>query len=422
MLSSYLIFLFGFVLAYYATRNIFSVLLIFGLFYFLATCLSSNEVLLIASISFTCLAFGSFLFNVVNKTSPKFLLTEFRKKPFSNESVPHSWLILPLFVVFILSLSVSIFYYANVGISLAAAEVGYERLTNRYSVPGARVMQRFFRVCLPVCVICYYLFKYSPTLRKYYSSTLFLVLVFLTSFFLIAGGMRGNIVIFFFIPFLYVRSLVNKVSFFELFIAFMFTFSLGLLVTVKMYSSASFSLIFQILWARFTTGASDGLGVIVGGYTEAVGFQLGYTFYSDIASIFSKLGILTYQYVSLGEEIAKHLLGSRHNGERAAVYFSGELYHNFGYPGVIVGSVIIGYFLQYLYMKTIRAHKDIFFISLSGFITAAFASILGGPVLASLIDYAAIFVLILLIIFFTNLVVSLFASRIYVFGRWIKIS
>ena len=242
------------------------------------------------------------------------------------------------------------------------------------------------------------------------------------SFLLIAGGMRGNIIIFLFLPLIYISSLVNRISFYELAIAFLVAFTLGLFVTIKMYGSASPVLLFLILWSRFTTGASDGLSVLVGGYTERVGYQWGSSFYSDIASIFSKLGIVSTDYVSLGEQIAIELLGDRYNGERAAVYFSGELYHNFGWIGVIFGSLLIGYFIQYLYLKTIQSKKDIIFISTIGFVTAAFNSILGGPVLASLIDYGAVFIFLICIIFFSNLLLSSFAPRLYCFGRWIIIN
>ena len=98
--------------------------------------------------------------------------------------------------------------------------------------------------------------------------------------------MRGNIIIFLFLPLIYISSLVNRISFYELAIAFLVAFTLGLFVTIKMYGSASPVLLFLILWSRFTTGASDGLSVLVGGYTERVGYQWGSSFYSDIASIF----------------------------------------------------------------------------------------------------------------------------------------
>lgn len=413
-------FFLGFSFSYFSTRNIFAIPIIFGFFYFLATFLSSDKVFYVAAMSFMCLGFGSLVYNLVFRVPPGSLLRQFREKPFINEDIHSSWLLLPLLTLFVLSFMIALYYYLNVGVSLFATEVGYDRLINRYSIPGARVMQRFFRVYLPICVICYYLFRFSPSLKKYYSTLLFIVMVLCTSFFLIAGGMRGNIVIFFFIPLIYTRSLIKRINFLEMFVMFSFTFTLGLIVTIKMYASTSAQLLFKILLSRFTTGASDGLGVIVGGYTDRVGLQLGQSFYADIASIFSKLGILQHQYVSLGEEIAMHLLGNRYNGERAAVYFSGELFHNFGNIGVVIGSILIGFLMQYLYVKTLRSRKDIFFFPMVAFITAAFSSILGGPVLASLIDYIAVLVLFIGIVFFTNYIFSRFSSKIFILGRWVK--
>lgn len=413
-------FICGFAFCYLATRNTFSVPLIFGVFYFLATFLSADKVFLVASISFISLGFGSIIYNIVFNASPRRLLAEFRTKPFVNDKAPKCWSVYPLMVLFLLSLLVTIYYYSKVGISLFSLDVGYDRLINRYSIPGARVMQRFFRVYLPVCVICYSLFKYSPHLKKYYSPTILLTIVAVASFFLIAGGMRGNIVIFLFIPFIYIWSLVTKPKMLPLILTFTGTFLLGILVTLKMYSGVSAQVLFMILFSRFTTGASDGLSVIVGGYTENTGLQLGYSYFADVASLFSKLGLINTKFVTLGEEIAQNLLGSRYNGERAAVYFSGELFHNFGYLGLVIGSIFIGYLLQYLYIKTLKSRKDMLHLSIYGFITAAFNSILGGPVIATIIDYATVLLLFIILITLSNYIFGITNRRIYVLGYWLK--
>ena len=177
----------------------------------------------------------------------------------------------------------------------------------------------------------------------------------------------------------------------------------------------------EIIWARLTSGAVDGLSYIIGGYVEKNGYQLGLTYYNDIMSIMSKLGLTSTQYVSLGEEIATNLLGERYNGERAAVYYVGELYYNFGLVGVLLGSIAIGYMLQFLYITTLRSRKDIIFISMFGFTTAAFNSILGGPVLANMLDYFMTILVFFIMFFCVNIVLGFSNWRIYVSGKWYKV-
>lgn len=423
MITSCFLFLLGFFFAYISSRNIYSMPIIFGVFYFLATFNSDLAVFMLAAISFISLSFGLLLFNILNSIKPRALLLDFRTKDFRNESHHSSWLLYPVILIALFSLAISIYYFANVGISLFSENVGYDRLVNRYSIPGARIMQRFFRVYLPIIVIMYYLFQFSPALKKYYSTYLFITLFIITAFLLVATGMRGNVVIFLFIPFIYIKSLVQPISSKEMSLAFVFTFGIGFFATMKMYSSSSGSilLLWEIIWSRITAGGSDGLSYIVGGYTESQGYQFGLTYYNDLMSIFSKLGISSQDYVSLGEEVAMNLLGSRYNGERAGVYFSGELFHNFGMTGVVLGSIFIGYLLQYIYIRTLKSRKDITLVAILGFFTASFNSILGGPVIATLFDYFINLSFLLLLFFFINLTLGLGNNRIYVVGNWFNL-
>lgn len=420
MIISSLLFSLGFLFAYLATRNLYSMPIIFGAFYFLATFNTDVDVFMIAAISYFSLGVGLILCNIFHSVKPKTLLFEFRSKDFSNENHHPSWLLYPVILITVFSLGISIYYFANVGISLFSDNVGYDRLINRYSIPGARIMQRFFRVYLPIIVIMYYLFQFSPALKKYYSRFLFLTLFLVAAFLLVATGMRGNVVIFLFIPFIYIKSLVQPIKKKELSLAFVFTFGIGLFATIQMYSSNSFSLLVEIIWSRLTAGGSDGLSYIVGGYTESQGYQFGLTYFNDIMSIFSKLGISSQEYVSLGEEVAMNLLGSRYNGERAGVYFSGELFHNFGIIGVVFGSIFIGYLFQYIYIKTLKSRKDIILVSILGFFTASFNSILGGPVLATIFDYTVNLTFLIFLIFLINILCGLGSRRIYVVGNWLK--
>ncbi|MDC3358757.1 oligosaccharide repeat unit polymerase [Pseudomonadales bacterium] len=416
-----LFFIFGFACVLTASANFYSIPMIFGVFYFLAVVFADPAVFLLASVSFIVFGLGLLLCNKLHSFNPASELNSFRSKPFKTQFIHPSWLLWPLSIVCVISLLVAFYYFSKVGISLFSNDVGYDRLVNRYSIPGARIMQRFFRVYLPIVTIVYYLFNLVPSLRKYYSTTLFMILLSTTSFLLIATGMRGNIIIFMFVPFLYIRSLVKPIKFSEIAVGFAFTFAIGLFATVQMYTSASSGKLIEIIWSRLTGGASDGLSFIILNYTASEGFQYGLTYYNDIMSIFSKLGLTSVKYVTLGEEIAIEMLGSRYNGERAAVYFSGELYHNFGYPGVLVGSLAVGYILQFLLVKTLRSDKDVVMVASLGFVTAAFTSILGGPVIATIFDYAITISFFVLLILFINIVLGFTSRRVYAFGKWFRL-
>jgi oligosaccharide repeat unit polymerase len=421
MLLAISFFICGFACAFIATANIYSIPMIFGFFYFLAMIFTDPSVLFVASLSFLAFGMGLLLCNLVHSFKPAVELDSFRSRPFKTQFIHPSWLVWSMSIVCLISFLVSFYYFSKVGLSLFSSDVGYDRLVNRYSIPGARIMQRFFRVYLPIITIVYYLFNLIPSLRKYYSTILFTILLCTTSFLLVATGMRGNIIIFMFIPFLYIRSLVKPINFIEIIVGFVFTFAIGLFATVQMYTSASSESLVAIVWSRLTGGAADGLSFIIGSYTASEGYQYGLTYYHDIMSIFSKLGMTSVKYVSLGEEVAMAMLGSRYNGERAGVYFSGELYHNFGYPGVLVGSAVVGYILQFLLVKTLRSDKDVIVVATLGFVTAAFNSVLGGPVIATLFDYFITISFFVLLIFFINIILGFNGRRAYAFGKWFKL-
>ena len=83
----------------------------------------------------------------------------------------------------------------------------------------------------------------------------------------------------------------------------------------------------------------------------------------------------------------------------------GELYANFGMFGLLCGSLLLGIFLQFIYILAIRSKKTVILTPVYAYFQALLIPILGGPSLSMLIDYSItclffIITFLMLILFF----------------------
>jgi len=334
------------------------------------------------------MAIGGSFYNLLARHRPKKAIAIFRAQPIQFPVVPEKSFFLAFWLLTAIAVAGSCFYFYMVGISLFAEDVGYSRLINRHAVSGSFIYQRLFRVWLPILCLIYFLSGRCAQTKNYYSRAVFLALLIMTGLFNIFTGMRGNVVIFIFYPMLAMLGIYSsKVRITQIILIFLGTLGFGGYVSKLMYPSLAISELFLLIVARISSSATDGITYMA--HVDAIqnGFYLGKTYFNDVMSVFYKLGLTTDSYQNYGAYLARSMLGERYNGEQAAIYVMGELYANFGFFGLCIGSVVLGMCMQKLYVSTITAQKDILYTSVKVYFGALFLAILGGPSISMFFDY-----------------------------------
>ena len=387
---SFIFYIFGIALTYISVRNILSFKILFLLWFFPAAVSANSEVFYIMSLAALFFGIGAFIYNMLSFSATKNLLLDYRIQKFEMSYRPGQAFILTIFLFCMFFVGASIFYFYSVGISLFGDEVGYDRLVNRHAISGSYIYQRIFRVFLPIICLVYFCMGYSESYKKYYKRIIFIFLVLISFLFLVFTGMRGNTLIFMFFPFLVLFGYLpgGASSFFLILRITVLTFISGMVVTKLMYPELPLNELLLLIFARLTTGATDGISYMVSIDVPINGFYLGETYINDLMSLFYKLGLTANEYSTYGSYLAQSMLGERYNNEQASIFFSGELYANFGYFGVIFGSFLIGALLQAIYLKTLKTKKDVVLTPLLSYFSALFLAILGGPTISMLLDYS----------------------------------
>lgn len=375
-------------LAYYSSRNFFSPIFIFSIFIIPAVLASQYEVKLLMTIGVVFLSLGSMLHEKVYKGQMSRVLTNFRASKIhlgfrEIGSFRFTFKILLAMVFF-----GSAFYFYMVGVSLFADEVGLSRLVQRHAVSGSYLFQRLFRVLGPILCIVYYLSQDVEGLKQYYRRRYMVMLFLLISAFLVFTGLRGNLITFMFTPFLVVIGLKdNRPKLKTIISIFMFALLAGIVLTDLLYGGIPLLAILVLIVERLSGAATDGIHQMYFSDVPQNGFYGFQLFINDLASIFSKLGLISGDQMNYSAYLAKQMLGSKYNGEAAAVYFMGEFYAAFGYPGVVVGSMIYGFFFQFVYVRLIKGPKTILRVAFYSYTLAVFVTILGGPSVSMFFDY-----------------------------------
>jgi oligosaccharide repeat unit polymerase len=331
---------------------------------------------------------GALLINTLTGFRPARAVMVYRLRPVTCGVTSARNLYVTLVVAFGVATLLSLYYYSQVGISIFHDEVGYERLVRRHATGGSYVLQRVFRVMMPILCVAYFGMRYCASTRRYYSNLKFAMAVLVTSAFLLFTGMRGNLIIFLFMPFLVALGLIDpNLRIRNLILALILTFMGGYIVTALMFPDLSSGDLMMVIAERISTGASDGIWYVITEDYETNGPYWGMTYANDLMSLLYKLGLMNSEAMAYGAKLAESMLGSAYNGEQAAVYYLGELYANFGMSGVVVGSVFIGAALQIFYRSLLRRRKSVLYFGASVYFGALILPILGGPTLSMLVDY-----------------------------------
>lgn len=388
-LLSIIIFVIGYYFIYVNTKNTLSYISIFALFVLPVIIGAVEEISFLLAISIFGVGVGGLIFNTFKGKRFSYKLKNFKNDQISYgyySSASFDYALLLLFLVCSIG---SIYYFYVVGISLFADEVGLQRLTARHSVSGSYLFQRLFRVILPIiCIILYIRYDQglmNTRISKYLTITAFLI----TSSFLVFTGLRGNLITFIFTPILILIGIFgDKFSLKRILFFFTIAFAGGLLITSLMYNSLDVIFLFSLIIERLTSGASDGITYVYFDVLDSGNYYFGVTWWNDILSLFSKIFSQNDDVLNFSAYIAKQMLGENYNGEQAAVYIFGEFYANFGMVGVLLGSLLVGCFMQFIYIFTFYIKKTLINVAFMIYFQAILIMILGGPSISMFIDYA----------------------------------
>lgn len=382
------LFTLGLVLIYRAVGNIFSFPLLFWIFTLPVVFSAVDLVQRLFCLSILAWGASAVAVNAISSTDSKAAVQQFRSKPLMLGMKSPNIINCTVIICFLLYTAGSIYYFYKVGVSLFTEDVGLERLLRRHATSGSYFFQRLFRVGMPILCIAYYCMGKCHLTNHLYKRWVFFCMVLLTCAFLIFTGLRGNIVIFFFTPFMVAFGfLINRGHASAVIPVFIFTMLGGLLVNSFMYRDANSLEMLTIILQRLTGGASDGISYVVMEDSPARGLYYGETYFNDLMSLFYKTNIISESYVPFGAYLAESMLGTAYGGEQAAVYFVGELYANFGIFGVILGSLFFGAALQMIYLRSLKIKKTILRFAFITYLSAVILAILGGPTIAMTIDY-----------------------------------
>jgi hypothetical protein len=385
----YLLYGFGVFLVYKATANVLSFPFLFWVFTAPVAFAADTDVKGVFAVGALCWGIGAIITNAVKGFRPVPSIKAYRTRSLGcGVSSAHA-LYVTLLVAFGIATFISLYYYSQVGISLfAGGDVGYERLVRRHATEGSYALQRVFRVTMPIICIAFFAMRFCDQTKRYYSNTKLAFAVFVTSALLIFTGMRGNLIIFIFTPFMVTLGLIEaRLKLRNVIYLLGLTIGGGIVVTVLMYPDLPITDLLIVIIERISAGASDGIWYVVSTDYITNGPYLGMTYVNDLLSIFYKLGLVGSQSMTYGAQLAESMLGEAYNGEQAAVYFLGELFANFGPAGVYVGSAFVGCIAQLLYSATLRGRKTILTFSARIYFCALILPILGGPTVSMLLDY-----------------------------------
>ena len=371
---------------------------------------------IVLGLSFLFFAVGGIIYNIIFKVNVKRLLRVSHTADFSLDGKSILALRATAYILGFASIAISIAYFAQVGISLFADQVGTARLDNRNAANGSFLYQRVFRVLFPTVILyLYVLWRTGPKKITFrfirVSSVYFVIFLFLNIAFLAFTGMKANVVMFLIFPILIFHSLyIAKISNLNSIIALILVFCSIFFMIHRMMPTEEITGIFNFLLFRIGSGATDGLHYVIHIYEPKVGLQFGYTILNDFLSLFGKLGIPGLPKESLGQQIAMDLLGARYNGEQAAVTLSGELYLNFGVVGLTILSIILGCFLQHFYVRALKSKSSVLRAIFFAYAQSAILMILGGPVFSMALDYFIFLALFFFLWRFTHTIILLSAK------------
>lgn len=396
------------ILLFQATRNIFSVTFITGGFLvltFIGCCIIVGSpwypLPFYFALSIFFLALGVFLANRVKKFSPKKELLEMRKRKISSLFRVSSPFSFALFSLILLNVLLVGYLFLKSGIPLFATSAEIAKVDIVFD-GGNWMLVRCLRIFLPILLLI--LFLYVLAVKKWLAKIGFILLLFLMVVIYLFYGYKGYFLSYIVIPILFLWAIVRKIRFKEIILLTVLALFVAVPLVGKMLNTVNIAEISSFAFHRYTTLSAEGVDYIVNDLVKDRGVFKGETFVMDMKGLLHKAGVSQGEVLNFNAFLVKDKTGSNPQGRvQIASTLFGEFYANFGLIGSLLGVFIAGFFLQLLYLKSVRSSKDILFLPLFIFFQIAFLSAINtGHTLITLIDMGicAVFILFLLLVFY----------------------
>jgi oligosaccharide repeat unit polymerase len=346
------------------------------------------DLLLAATLGVFCFSLGAFLTTALTGFRPKDELRAFRSKKWID-NLKGTPFYISIFILVSLSFSLAIIFFIKRGIPILAysdvlgsahffGEMGKARIDAQW---GAGYFMQGIVYMLPFSAMFIFAKGFAEKSRFWTLLSVFIASV--TILMMISLTSRGHFAIFLILIFLLQQLLSKKVNwnkgalYLLLFVVLFLgvsIFKMGYFLTIT-NAGQFLSDAVEIFAYRLGIGTRQ-FHAILNIFPEPNPFLLGNGYLWDIASFLPGPDIgfnawifsLIYPFSLLGSTVNPLSVG--------------ELYANFGWVGIIIGSFLLGAFLQVLYIKFIRSEGKlshlVLFIILSTYLAKSFNNGLGA--------------------------------------------
>lgn len=393
------------ILLYFATKNIFSLTFITGVFLvltFIGCVLVSKSPTYLLSFYFSLGTFsfslGVIVVNTLKRFSPGQELNRFRglaiSSPFKFKT-PFSFSFTLLIVLNILAIAF-LFYKSGVPFFQEIPEAAKIEI----AFGSNWILVRSLRIFLPILLLVLYLYMLKT--RRFLAKLGFISLILMMVIIYLFYGYKGYFLSYLGIPLLALWALIRKIRMRDIILIGLLGLLVALPLVSKMLNTPNLAEVSKFIFNRFTIIQAEGVSYIINKLVPEEGLFWGSTFKMDIKGLLYRAGILKEESLNFNAFLVEHKTGSNPQGRiQIASTLFGEFYANFGLLGGILVAFIGGFLLQILYIKTVRSSKNIFFLPLIIFIQGALSgAIISGHTLITLIDVGimTLFILFLLLV------------------------
>jgi oligosaccharide repeat unit polymerase len=293
-------------------------------------------------------------------------LTRFREQPFFSVFPDKRMFLVSLIVVFFITVSLIAYYYYIAGVPLFSEDVSVHIITQP---KGRGIFVRGFVTFLPVVtLIAYLLVKARNTL----GTKTFLCIVAITGMVTIVfTGTRGA-ALGYIIPFIIIYGLISrKINWLRLSLVLLIFLVAAIGFQYRYWGWQDLPLrdALMLFGSRLTASQLMGADYIIHELVPRTGLFMGEIAWNEFKGILAVLRILPKFPVPFWITLFEIMHGV---DPRAAFVMTttpiGDLYVDFGVPGIILGMFFFGAIAQVLYIKTLRYCKDYFILPIMAYL------------------------------------------------------
>lgn len=287
-------------------------------------------------------------------------LSGFRGRPFFSVFPNKRAFFASLVIVFLITVSLTAYYFIIVGIPVFSKDVPAFRLTE---AEGRGIFIRAGDTFLPVIVLIAYVFNKT---RKRLETKGFLFIVAIVGLvYIFFTGIRGLAIIYI-LPFIMLYGLICRKINWKLMTAGMLIFlaaAIGFQDRYLGWEDLPLRDAVLLLGRRMTTVQAMGVDYIVYDIVPQSGFFMGGIAWNEFNGILATIRIIPDFPKSFPVTVFEIMHGVDPKVRFAMATTSiGDLYVDFGVPGIVLGMFLLGVISQMLYIKTLRYCKDYFIL------------------------------------------------------------